>query len=187
MHEVVSERIVSQAIIGDKEAIAALYERFEPTIRRFLHYRLGDAQTAEDLTTEVFLRMIQALPGYQQREAPFQAWLFQIARNLIIDHARRMNARNHVALDENLAAPGAPPELEAAWSMTRDQLQRALGRLPDAQCEVVVMRFVAGMSIAEVAQTLNRSESAIKALQARGLERLYRVLTQWQVSYEPAG
>jgi RNA polymerase sigma-70 factor (ECF subfamily) len=187
MHESAPERIVGRAIKGDKEAIAELYERYEPSIRRFLYYRLGDAQTAEDLTTEVFLRMIQALPGYQQREAPFQAWLFQIARNLIIDHARRMNARNHIALDENLAAPGALPESEAARSMTRDQLQRALGHLPDAQCDVVVMRFVAGMSITEVAQALNRSESAIKALQARGLERLYQVLTQWQVSYEPAG
>jgi RNA polymerase sigma-70 factor (ECF subfamily) len=187
MREAASERTVGRAIKGDKEAIAALYEQYEPNVRRFLHYRLGDAHTAEDLTTEVFLRMIKALPGYHQGEAPFQAWLFQIARNLIIDHARKMNARNDVALNENLAAPGAPPESEAARSMTRDQLKRALARLPDAQCDVVVMRFVAGMSIAEVAQTLNRSESAIKALQARGLEGLYRVLTQWEVCYEPAG
>ena len=187
MPEQIDDNTVTRAKAGDRAAIAALYECYQRKIHRFFYYRLGDRHAAEDLTTEVFVRAIEALPRYRQQNTPLQAWLFRIARNLAVDYLRQQQFRNHLALDEKLAANGRSPDSAAALSLTRDQLQQALGNLTEGQCDVVVLRFVADMPIAEVAQTLNKSESAVKALQARGLETLHKILSQRKVHYDTTG
>jgi RNA polymerase sigma-70 factor, ECF subfamily len=180
----VDNTLINRAKAGDRAAVTAIYECYKPKIYRFLYYRLDDAQAAEDLTTEVFLRVIEGLPGYHQNGVPFQGWLFQIAHNLTIDHFRRARVRQHADLDEEMAADGESPDTAAGRTLVYEQLRLALRRLPEDQCTVVVLRFVAGMPVAQVAHTLNRSESAVKALQARGLERLHQLLSQAKEPYE---
>jgi RNA polymerase sigma-70 factor (ECF subfamily) len=180
----VDNTLISRAKAGDKAAVTAIYEAYKQKIYRFMYYRLDDAQAAEDLTTEVFLRVIEGLPGYHQNGVPFQGWLFQIAHNLTIDYFRRMRVRQHADLDEEMAADGESPDTVAGRNLVYEQLRLALHRLPEDQCTVVVLRFVAGMPVAQVAHTLNRSESAVKALQARGLERLHQILSQQRETYE---
>ena len=184
MAEQISNSLITLAKSGDDAALTAIYQHLQPKVLRFLHYRVGDPQAAEALTTEVFLRVIEKLPQYRIREAPLQAWVFQIARNLAIDHFRRQGVRNHVLLDANIRANGDGPDVAAGRSLVRDELRNAVNHLTEGQADVIILRFISGMSIAETAETLNKSEGAVKALQARGLEAMHRILSSRKVSYE---
>lgn len=184
MPEEINNSIVARAKAGEDSALTAIYETYQPKIQRFLYYRVGNLHAAEDLTTEVFLRVLENLPNYRMGDIPFQAWIYQIARNLAIDYFRRQNVRKHDDIDERIPCNGDGPEIIVGHSLLADRLREALGRLTDGQSDVLVMRFISGLSIAETAQSLEKSEGAVKALQARGLEAMQRVLTQKMVSYE---
>jgi RNA polymerase sigma-70 factor (ECF subfamily) len=170
---------------GRPEQVTALYEHYHAGIFRYLYYRVGDRQTAEDLTSEVFLRMIRNLAGYrlQGSSAPFQAWLFQIAHNLATDHFRRSSIHPQVTLAENLAAADPEPDAGVEHRLTHEHLRQALARLNEDQRDVVLMRFVVGLPIVEVAQTLRKSEDAVKGLQRRGLSALRDGLSELEASY----
>jgi RNA polymerase sigma-70 factor, ECF subfamily len=176
--------LVIRAKQGDTNAIGELYECHRLGIFRYLYYRTGDTQAADDLTSEVFLRMIRSLSGYQQQDVAFQAWLFQIAHNLLNDHYRKMSVRNHVQLEENLMEhPINPPTRPVERSLNSVTLQKALDHLSGEQRDVIVMRFITGMPISDVAQALNKSEDAVKGLQRRALSTLRDVLVDWEVKY----
>jgi len=129
--------------------------------------------------------MIRNLAGYrlQGSSAPFQAWLFQIAHNLVTDHYRRVSIHPQVSLAEDLAASG--PELDAGVErhMNHEHLRVALSELNDDQRDVVVLRFVVGLPIGDVARSLNKSEDAVKGLQRRGLSALKESLSRLEASY----
>ncbi len=175
--------LVQRARQGDTEAIGDLYQQFHLSVFRYLYYRTGDAHTAEDLTSEVFIRMIRSLPGYQPQEVPFLAWLFQIARNLAIDHYRRTSKDNLVPLEETMPAAQYDLTKTVDHRLSSQTLMQALDHLSEDQRDVVVLRFIAGMPIAEVAQSLSKSEDAIKGLQRRALIALRQILVQWEISY----
>jgi RNA polymerase sigma-70 factor (ECF subfamily) len=184
MREELSVAVIKRAQTGDNAALTALYEFYRPDVYQYLYYRLGRPQLAEDLMTEVFIRVIEHFPRYQLRSVPFRAWLLQIARNLAIDHMRKMNVRDHVDLDEKMPADIDGPETAVDLNLTGEHLKNALRRLTADQCDVIVLRFVAEMPITQVAQSLNKSESAVKALQARGLEALQKILVLEKVYYD---
>ena len=178
MLDEINSELISRARNGDAVVIGALYERFRLSIFRYLYYRLGDQQTAEDLTSEVFLRMIRSLPGLNPHSVSFQAWLFQIARNLAIDYYRKMSIRNHIQLDENLVTRDEDIDTSLEKNLTSERLRRALSRLNPDQRDVIVLRFVADMPINQVAQTLHKSEDSIKGLQRRGLSTVREILAE---------
>src|SRR5690554_1016607 len=109
MNSEVSEQVIIQAQAGNAAAMTAIYERYRPRIYRYLYYRLGHQQTAEDLTADVFVRMLEALPRYRPGAAPFQAWLYRIARNLAVDHLRQAMSRETTPLDMELRDNGLSP------------------------------------------------------------------------------
>lgn len=174
---------IARARQGDPEAIGDLYQQHHLSIFRYLFYRTSDAHVAEDLTSEVFIRMIRSLPGYQPQEVPFLAWLFQIARNLSIDHYRKVSKDQLVPLEETLNAGHDDLTKTVDHRLTSQTLSNALEALSEDQRDVIVLRFVAGMPIAEVAQSLSKSEDAIKGLQHRGLIALRQILNQWEITY----
>ena len=164
---------VARAQGGDGGAFGELYERFAPEIGRYLLRQVhGRRETAEDLTEEVFLKALQRLGGYQARGLPFAAWLYRIARNHLIDHIRATRKRATAPLDAapDLAADGA--ERELAGALDRHELAEALAGLSDDQRQVVSLRFLAGLTSAETARLVGKSEDAVKKLQARGLARM---------------
>ncbi|HLA98136.1 MAG TPA: sigma-70 family RNA polymerase sigma factor [Anaerolineales bacterium] len=181
--EAVNPEVIARAKNGDSEVIGELYERYNLDIFRYLYYRLGDKHASEDLTSEVFIRMIRSLRGYRSQNVPFDAWLFQIARNLAVDHLRKMNVRNHVSLEEEMIAETVDVDGTVERKLTSDKLVRALNRLSEDQRDVLVLRFVNGMRLEQVAQTLNKSVDSIKGLQRRGLLALREILTEWEVYY----
>lgn len=178
------ETLIRRAQAGDSTAVVTLYERYKQRIYHYLYYRLGETHLAEDLTTEVFIRVIRGLPRLRESSPSLQAWIFQIARNLATDQLRKQRGRMHTRLDEQLVDPGPTPDYVAELSMTFNQLHDALQQLTDDQREVILLRFINGLSTEQVVQVMNKSESAIKNLQIRGLRSLNRILSRHQVVYE---
>jgi RNA polymerase sigma-70 factor, ECF subfamily len=176
--------IIERAKEGDMQAIGTIYERYHTPVYRYLFFRTGDHATAEDLTSEVFLRVLRALPDYQTRHTPFQAWLFQIARFLTIDHYRKNNRFLLEDLPETLAAETERPENLVNQLLNAELLNQALDTLLPDQREVVLLRFLIGMPIHEVAQTLHKTEDAIKGLQRRGLMALRDALKEMEITYD---
>ena len=178
---VVNDRVVARAQRGDVDALGALYDQHQAAIFRYLWARLGDRQTAEDLTGDVFMRMLGALPNYRPT-APFRAWLYRIARNLLVDHYRK-HAQPALPLHhaEGQTADSDPITL-AEHTLTLERLHRALAQIEETQREVVALRFLSGLSLHETAAAVEKTEAAVKALQHRGLAALRAALQQEQVS-----
>lgn len=170
------EPLVRAAQEGDAAAFGRLYERYFERVYGYLAFKLGDPTEAEDLAGQVFLKALESLGGFRWTGVPFQAWLFRIAHNLLVDTLRRKRKRPSEPLDEALADQRreADPEALLAEKITREELLAAVDRLTELQRQVVALKFAAGLSNAEVAQLLGKSEGAVKALQHAALQALHR-------------
>lgn len=183
MLEVKNPTLIRRAQEGESAIVGELYEQYQRGIFRYLYYRVGDQQTAEDLTSEVFLRMVEKLSIYDDQNLSFQAWLFQIARNLSIDHYRKMSVQQDVQLLDEFPEQGVEPSDLIDQELTVEKLRHALVKLPENQRDVIVMRFIVGMPISEVAESLHKTEDSIKGLQRRALLALRDTLVEWEVNY----
>jgi RNA polymerase sigma-70 factor (ECF subfamily) len=187
LFEPITLDLIHQAQAGDEDALGAIYQRYRLDIYRYLYYRVGHLQVAEDLTSEVFERMIRAIGRSHFETTSFEAWLFQIARNLAIDYYRKMSVRDHVALDENLVSRGENVDQAVEKNLVGDQLVRALNEVNEAQRDVIILRFAVAMPIAQVAETLHKSVDAVKGLQRRGLMSIRNILSDWEIDDVLAG
>ncbi len=170
-------RLIERAKACDEEALSELYHRHANAVFRYIYYRVGDQEAAEDLVGDVFVRAMEGLPSYQQTGIPFEAWLYRIAQARVVDHYRRQNVRRTVALDEQLPdGEETTPDRVAAKSDEIRQAREAMSRLTDEQQMVLSLRFIAGHPTAEVATLLGKTEGAVKALQSRALASLRRLL-----------
>ena len=171
MPEPTELQVVTDARRGNTAALTALYEHFKQDIFRFIYYRTNDAEIAADLTGDVFEKMLRGLPAFKA-ERPFAAWLFQIARNRVIDYWRQQQVRQDVPLNEAIQSDDSSLEQMVAQRLTVERVVWALSFLTDDQRDVLILRFVAGMRVKTVADTLEKSEGAVRMLQQRGLETL---------------
>jgi RNA polymerase sigma-70 factor (ECF subfamily) len=160
-------------------AVASIYDAFADPIHRYISFRVRSPEDAEDLTDQVFLKMIEALPAYDDRGLPFAAWIYRIARNLLVDRYRR-SGRDPVALSEAIEARGAgsDPFEAAASTLDGEAVRVALRTLTEEQRQVVVLRFVEGWDVDEVAAAMGRKPGAIHALQHRAMSALQRALVR---------
>lgn len=167
--------LVLRARDGDHSAFTQIYERYAPAIYRYVYYRVGEVELAEDIQAEVFLRMLEGIHRYEDRGWPISAWLYRIAHDRMIDSIRRRQGRSQVSLETWEGACDGPESTISA-RMEYEELRRTLGDLTADQREVIELRFMADLSIQEVAERLGRSEGAVKALQYRGIQSLARRL-----------
>ncbi len=176
-------QLVEQAQGGSAEAVGDLFDRHHQSIFRYVWSQVQNEQLAEDLTGEVFMRMVNHLPTYQLTEVPFRAWLYRIARNLIVDQRRSENGRLPTPLHhiQSITQPGQDPAAIAETQLTLDQVARALAQLAPLYREVIALRFLAGMPLRETAETLDKSVAAVKSIQHRGLTALRARLKQDKV------
>lgn len=172
--------LVKRAQGGDVNAIGELYDCHHGSIFRYVQSRVRDQNLAEDLTGEVFTRMVASLPGYRLRGIPFRAWLYRIARNLVVDHCRKESGRLSVPLyqAESISETESNPASIIEHKLTLEQVQRALATLDPSQQEVVTLRFLLGFSLREVSQAVGKTVAAVKSLQHRGLKTLRVALEQ---------
>ena len=162
---------------GDQAAFGSLYEQCAPLVYRFLRRRLdGDDEIVQDLTEDVFVKAYEKLDRYVERGLPFTAWLYRIAHNHLVDYLRTLPRLCASSLDAVAEVPERAAS--AAFSRVLDQqsLEPALARLTPEQRQAVELRFIEGMSVAETAETMGRSDEAVKKLQARALANLRRHL-----------
>ncbi len=172
--------LVDLARSGDTEAFGMLYDHYNGTVYRFLYYRVGSHALAEDLTSETFFRALRSMSGFKWQGRDFGAWLVTIARNLVADHFKAGRTRMEMATDDlsdhDTATPG--PEDDVIASLTNEALLCGLRKLAPEQHECLVLRFLQGLSIAETAQILDRSEGAVKQLQLRAVRNLAKLLPE---------
>ena len=155
----------------EPELFGLLYERYVAQIYRYHYYRTGDVQDAEDLTARTFYRALQAFPRYEDRGYPFVAWLYRIAHNVVANMLRDRSRRPAVPLDvvATIAAPGREPHAETEKREENEALLAAVRRLPPERQQLLILKFVEGMSNAEIGRILGRTEGAVKSLYHRTL------------------
>jgi RNA polymerase sigma factor, sigma-70 family len=170
------QRLVARARSGDVAAMGALYDHYAERVFRFVRFRLGIAEDAEDVAQRVFVHMIEALPRYQTRGTPFGAWLFRIARNAVIDHQRTRRAHEPLEAFGEAPSKARGPEELVITSTEMERVTGALAQLTEEQREVIAYRFFAELSPREISTVLGRREGAIRATQFRALGALRRIL-----------
>ncbi len=169
--------IVRRAQGGDAAAFSELYTRYAADVLRFLYVRLRENELAQDLTQEVFMRVLRSIRGLDYRgEKLFLGWLYTITNNVLIGHVRRKRALTS-PLDDRLDL--VDPRGHDAVTAVSDRLmlQQALNRLTNDQQQVLTLKFFGGLSNQEIAHVLRRSEGAVKALQHRALHMMHEILT----------
>jgi RNA polymerase sigma-70 factor, ECF subfamily len=174
--------LVQRAQAGDAEAFGELYDRYVDLVYRYVYYRVGSAQLAEDLTSETFLRALRRISSFTWQGRDVGAWFVTIARNLIADHYKSGRYRLELTTDD-VAESGAAlvtegPEGAVLESMQNKVLLEAVKQLGPEQQECIVLRFLQGLSVAETAQAMGKNEGAIKALQYRAIRTLGRLLPE---------
>lgn len=168
--------LLEQARACDEHALGELYDRYAPRVYAYLFRRVGDAGTAEDMTGEVFLRMLQALRSERFWHTSFAGWLYRIAHNLVVDHYRRQPRMPEMPLDEGLVATEGDPDSALAESLSRQRLRAALSRLRPDQQHLLALRFGEQRSAREVAEIMGKSVGAIEVWQHRTLVTLRNLL-----------
>ena len=172
-------RLVEAACRGENSAIEALYRTHFDAIYRYVLLRLGSPSAAEDVTSQVFLGMVRGLGHYRDEGKPFVAWLYGIAQKQIAFFQRRQGrAPSPVDLGAaaELVANSAGPHATAEQRELRVSIVQALSKVPDGQREVILLRYIMSLSVAETAAIVGRTEGAVKQLQLRGLATLKTIL-----------
>ena len=172
--------LVERAQAGDADAFGELYDRYVDQVYRYIAYRVGSTQLAEDLTSETFLRALRRIGSFTWQGRDVGAWFVTIARNLIADHYKSGRYRMELTTDDvSEAAPALDgPEAEVLESMQNKVLLEAIKKLNAEQQECVVLRFLQSLSVAETAAIMGKNEGAIKALQYRAIRTLGRLLPE---------
>ncbi len=170
--------LVERAQSGEAEAFGRLYDQYSDTVYRYIYYRVGGKATAEDLTSETFLRALRRIGTFTWQGRDFGAWLVTIARNLVADHFKSSRFRLEVTTGELLDANEVErsPEDSVLESLSNAALLDAVHRLNPQQQECVTLRFLQGLSVAETARVMGKNEGAIKTLQYRAVRTLARLL-----------
>jgi RNA polymerase sigma-70 factor (ECF subfamily) len=160
------QRAVAHAKAGDSEGIHFLYVRYSPDVLRYVDSVLHDRHEAEDITQNVFAKLITTIGKYEQRDVPFTAWILRVARNAALDH---MRAKRAIPTEDVRVADNG----RAQVGFDRSQaLREALAGLPDDQREVLVLRHIIGLSPVEIATALDKTESSVHGLHHRGRRTL---------------
>ena len=187
------EALVLLHVAGDPEALAEIYRLTYETVFRFVHFRVGNRQLAEDLTQDTYVRAMKRLASFQTQQSPLQAWLITIARNLVADHFKSSRYRLevltdadadsaagiHIALKIALKVDGGiegRPESAVVEHLTNLEMLTGLSHLSEEQQQCLALRYLSGLSVGETARAMGKTENAIKALQYRGTRALARAV-----------
>jgi RNA polymerase sigma-70 factor (ECF subfamily) len=173
------EALIRRAQALDPGALAELYDRHFDGIYRYLYTRVRHEADAEDLTEQVFLKMVDSIQRYKPQGVAFSSWLYRIAHNLLVDRYRRAG-RDAVELSTELRdnRPNADPAAMAQNSEDRRRLMAAIERLTPEQQQIITMRFIDNLEVDEVARLTHRRPGAVHSMQHRALASLYRFLME---------
>ena len=158
----------------EQEALTEIHERFYTSIYRYISFRVDDRDTVEDLTSEVFLRLLVALRDRTAPQKTLRGWLYGVASNIVKEFYRQKKRANQTELNDSLPSNGKSPHDQLETQLLRENLQIVMRGLTEDQKNVLALRFGYEMPIREVAQTMGKSEGSVKMLQARAIASLSR-------------
>jgi RNA polymerase sigma-70 factor (ECF subfamily) len=174
-----SDALVAEAAKTDPHAFGELYERYYDRVYRYIYHRLGNPADAEDITALVFMKALEGLPSYHCNVNGFAPWLFRITRNAVVDHYRRR--RKQCSLDQAEHESGSEdPVSDVLHSERREELQMLVAHLSPEQRDVVLMRYAADLTFAEIAVIVKKNEAAVRMLLHRGLRKMKAVMDDEQ-------
>ena len=172
-------QLVERAQKGDRSALEELYLLHFDRIYSYLHMSVGSRHDAEDLTTQTFVKMLEAIGRFRWRSVPFSAWLFRIAHNLAMDHFRASRRwQPEEEIPESIHGEESSAEDQALASLGQSSMLELIGRLSPEQRQVLTLKFVFRFSNGEVASILDKTEGAVKSLQHRALTSLQKHVTR---------
>jgi RNA polymerase sigma-70 factor (ECF subfamily) len=160
----------------DPEALVEIYDGYSEKIYHYIYRYLGEARLAEDLTAQIFLKLLEAIKASKGPRTHLSAWLYRVAHNLVVDHFRRRPREESLPLEEELVAAPEDVTVVVEKKLAQQQLRAAISHLTVDQQQVIVLKFVEGLSNAEVGQVLGKTEGAVKSLQHRALAALQRIM-----------
>ena len=165
--------LLEQARKRDPAALAQIYDTYAAKIYAYIYRHVGDAHRAEDLTSSVFIKMLDALERDKFARDALQSWLYRIAHNIIVDDVRKRQRRPTSALHDGLALPPeSNPDFIVSQRLESEELLQAIDQLTEVQRDVIILRFGEGLTAPQVANILDKTEEAVRALQRRGLANL---------------
>jgi RNA polymerase sigma-70 factor (ECF subfamily) len=170
--------LVERAQAGESEAFGLIYDRYVDTVFRFVYFRVGNRQLAEDLTSDTFLRALKRIGSFTWQGRDLGAWLITIARNLVADYFKSGRYRLEIscawqdALDREDADRLAEPDRVAVASLVGEEVRAALRMLTPEQQEVIELRYLREFTIAETCAVMGKTEGAVKAMAYRAFQRL---------------
>ena len=160
---------------GEAEAFGILYDRYVDAVYRYVFYRVRNEAEAEDVTSDVFMRALRAMPKYEPRQA-FLAWLYRIARNAVIDRSRRHAARQQVSFEDALAHPNADqivnPDAGLLAGSDASVVRTAMEQLTPLQQEILVLRYVEGYDTKTISKLVGKRDGTIRGIEFRALSAL---------------
>lgn len=164
---------------GEAEAFGVLYDRYVDAVYRYVFYRVRNEAEAEDVTSEVFMRALRAIPKYEPRQA-FLAWLYRIARNAVIDRSRRRATRRQVTFEDALAHPNADqvvnPDEGLLSGSDAAAVRRAMQQLTPLQQEILVLRYVEGYDTKTISKLVGKRDGTIRGIEFRALAALRQLI-----------
>ena len=171
------EKLIRSAVEGDSSAFGSLYDHYQPAIYRFIIIKVGSREEAEDITHQVFLSAWAKVRAYKHRGHPFSSWLYQIARNMVIDHYR--SKHDDISLEKIDPESSIIPAVAQSDLSIKLQLEKVhaaiKGLKPDYQ-DVIILRFIEDLPLKEVSAILKKSEGAVKLVQHRAIKELKKAL-----------
>ncbi len=168
--------LIKQAQAGKPDAFSELYARYHKSVYTYIYYRVGERPLAEDLTSDVFERMVKQIQTWRPTGKPFIAWLYTIAGNLVINHVRRQNLVEWYPLNETEVYSGDSLMAHIGKKLEREKLAAALNQLTEEQRQVIILRFLQQQPVKAIAKTIGKSDASIKSLQRRAINALRRIL-----------
>lgn len=177
------DTLLAAARRGDEQAISEIYDNYFPPIYNFIRLRVEDRNIAEDMASEVFVKLIAALRGQTAPRYSLRGWLFRVARNLLHDHYGNAERFSTEALEEWIPASHEnDPEIEFIRTVSMERAQNALRMLVAEQQEVLILRFGQQLNLQETADIMGKNVGAIKQLQFRAVNTLRQILGEWQAA-----
>jgi RNA polymerase sigma-70 factor (ECF subfamily) len=173
------QKLIQAAQRGNEQAFGELYNAYVQQVYRYVMYRVNNTETAQDLTADVFLRAVEGLARYENRQVPFLAWLYRIAHARVVDHYRRTQ---RVGAEENIDSVEVKVDedldTDLMLNYRQQKLREALNKLPGEQRQVLLLRFIEGYDIQQTADTLGKTIGAVKMIQRRALQAMNMELTR---------
>lgn len=170
-------QLIKRAKAQKKDALAKIYDLYIKRVYRFVYFRVGNREDAEDITEQVFVKILSSIKNYEERGLPFEAWLFRIARNEIVDFYRKKHT-GKVGLDEigEIVDPTPSPQAKLEHKLEYKKVMRVLPKLPGQYQEIIVLKFMDDLENSAISAILKKPVDHIRVLQSRALAKLRELL-----------